>query len=55
MVFAPTVRGADVAHVEPLGEFKQQQLDVWNEWQRRNPDIIIDVEGVPLSTVTFRR
>jgi hypothetical protein len=52
---SPTVRGADVAHVEPLGEFKQQQLDVWNEWGRRAPAAIVDVEGVPLSTVTFRR
>jgi len=52
---SPTVRGADVAHVEPQGEFKQQQLDVWNEWGRRAPAAIVDVEGVPLSTVTFRR
>jgi len=28
---------------------------VWNEWQRHNPDVVVDVEGVPLSTVTFRR
>jgi hypothetical protein len=55
IAFSPGVRGANAAHVEPLGEFKQQQLDVWNEWQRHNPDVIVDVEGVPLSTVTFRR
>jgi hypothetical protein len=52
---APGVRGADVAHVEPQGEFKQQQLDVWNEWGRRAPAAIVDAEGVPLSTVTVRR
>jgi hypothetical protein len=52
---SPSVRGADVAHVEPQGEFKQQQLDVWNEWGRRAPAAMVDVEGVPLSTVTFRR
>jgi hypothetical protein len=52
---SPTVRGADVAHVEPQGEFKQQQLDVWNEWGRRAPAAVVDVEGVPLSTSTFRR
>jgi hypothetical protein len=51
----PTVRGADVAHVEPQGEFRQQQLDVWNEWGRRAPAAIVDKEGVPLSTVTLRR
>jgi 4-amino-4-deoxy-L-arabinose transferase-like glycosyltransferase len=52
--FSNTVRGAAVAHVEPQGEFKQQQLDVWNEWGRRDPDIVLHAEGVPLSTVTFR-
>jgi hypothetical protein len=52
--FSNTVRGAAVAHVEPQGEFKQQQLDVWNEWGRRDPDVVLDAEGVPLSTVTFR-
>ncbi len=53
--YTPSVRGADVAHVEPQGEFKMQQLDVWNEWARRDPDVIVDVDGVPLSTLTFRR
>lgn len=51
----PSVRGADIAHVEPQGEFKQQQLDVWNEWGRKPPAAVVDVEGVPLSTLTFRR
>lgn len=55
IIASPTVRGADVAHVEPQGEFKQQQLDVWHEWGRRAPAAIVEVEGVPLSTVTFRR
>ncbi len=52
--FSNTVRAAAVAHVEPQGEFKQQQIDVWNEWQTRVPDLVIGAEGVPLSTVTFR-
>jgi hypothetical protein len=51
--FSPTVRGSAVAHVEPQGEFKQQQVDVWNEWGRRDPDVVVCAEGVPLSTVTF--
>ncbi len=54
ITYLPTVRGAGVAHVEPQGEFKQQQLDVWNEWRARSPDRVIAIEGVPLSTVTFR-
>ncbi len=53
IAFSNTVRGAGVAHVEPQGEFKQQQLDVYNEW-RRAPDVVVDVDGVPLSTITFR-
>ncbi|MDP2343663.1 MAG: glycosyltransferase family 39 protein [Deltaproteobacteria bacterium] len=52
--FAGSVRGSNVAHVEPQGEFKQQQIDVWNEWQTRVPDRVIHAEGVPLSTITFR-
>jgi hypothetical protein len=51
--FTGAVRGAAVAHVEPQGEFKQQQVDVWNEWGRRDPDLVLHAEGVPLSTVTF--
>jgi hypothetical protein len=54
IAFSNTVRGAAVAHTEPQGEFKQQQVDVWNEWGRRDPDVVIEAEGVPLSTVTFR-
>lgn len=53
IAFSNTVRAAAVAHVEPQGEFKQQQLDVWNEWGRR-ADVVVDVDGVPVSTVTFR-
>lgn len=52
--FSNTVRGAAVAHVEPQGEFKQQQIDVWNEWQSRVPNAVLCAEGVPLSTVTFK-
>ena len=47
------VRGAAVAAVQPQGEFKSQWIDVWNEWRKRSPDVVIDIEGVPLGTVTF--
>lgn len=52
--FSNSVKGCAVAHVEPQGEFKQQQIDVWNEWKTRVPDLVMSAEGVPLSTVTFR-
>ncbi len=51
---ATSVRSSSVAHVEPQGEFKQEQIDLWNEWQTRVPDVVLHAEGVPLSTVTFR-
>jgi 4-amino-4-deoxy-L-arabinose transferase-like glycosyltransferase len=35
------------AFVEPQGEFKQQMIDVWNAWGRR-PDVVVDVDGVPI-------
>jgi 4-amino-4-deoxy-L-arabinose transferase-like glycosyltransferase len=50
-----TVRGSDVAAVQPQGEFKQQWIDVWNEWDDRSPDIVLHAEGVPVGTVTFHR
>ena len=53
--FHGNVNGADAAWVEPQGEFRQQQLDVWNLWGRRDPDVIVDVDGVPIGTLTFRR
>lgn len=52
--FSPTVRGAAVASVQPQGEFKQQWIDVWNEWDDRTPDVVLHAEGVPVCTVTFR-
>jgi hypothetical protein len=55
IAYSPTVRGAATAHVEPQGEFKQQQIDVWNEWGTRAPAIVVEIDGVPLSTVTFKR
>jgi len=53
IAYSPTVRGSAAAHTEPQGEFKQQQLDVWNEWGVRAPDHVTDIDGVPLSTVTL--
>ena len=50
--WSPTVRGASGAFVEPQGEFKQQQIDVFNEW-RRDPAVVVDLDGVPLGTLTF--
>lgn len=49
-----TVRGSAVASVQPQGEFKQQWIDVWNEWEDRTPDVVLHAEGVPVCTVTFR-
>lgn len=54
IAFSSSVRGADVASVEPQGEFKQQWLDVQNEWGDRTPDIVLHAEGVPLDVITFR-
>lgn len=52
--FSNTVRGASVASVQPQGEFKQQWMDVWNEWDDRTPDVVLHAEGVPVCTVTFK-
>lgn len=49
-----SVRGASVASVQPQGEFKQQWMDVLNEWDVYGPDEVVHVEGVPLLTVTFK-
>lgn len=49
-----TVRGAAVASVQPQGEFKQQWLDVWNEWSDRSPDVVLHADGVPVATVTVK-
>ena len=51
--YAGGVRGSSVASVQPQGEFKQQWIDVWNEWGDRSPDAVVHIEGVPLATVTF--
>ncbi len=48
-----TVRGASVASVQPQGEFKDQWMDVWNDWGTRSPDLVTGAEGVPALTVTF--
>ncbi|MCP4501298.1 MAG: hypothetical protein GY822_15165 [Deltaproteobacteria bacterium] len=47
------VRGADVASVQPQGEFKKQWMKVLNQW-KRGPDKVVHIEGVPLLTVTFK-
>jgi hypothetical protein len=52
--FSGTVRGSAVASVQPQGEFKQQWMDVWNEWGDRTPDLVLHAEGVPVCTVTFK-
>lgn len=49
-----SVRGAAVASVQPQGEFKQQWLDVWNEWGDRSPDMVLHAGGVPVLTLTFK-
>lgn len=49
-----TVRGAHVASVQPQGEFKDQWMDVWNDWDDRSPDVVLHAEGVPMCTVTFK-
>lgn len=51
--FSQHVRGADVAAVQPQGEFKKQWMDVLNEWQVDGPAGVVHIEGVPLLTVTF--
>lgn len=50
-----TVRGAAAASVQPQGEFKQQWLDVWNEWGDRSPDVVLHADGVPVATVTIKQ
>lgn len=52
--FAKTVRAADLASVQPQGEFKSQWMDVRNEWKVDGPDRVVHVEGVPLSTLNWK-
>jgi len=51
--FARGVSGADVASVQPQGEFKEQWIKVLNDWNAKGPDEVVHIEGVPLVTVTF--
>jgi hypothetical protein len=51
--WAGTVAGADIASVQPQGEFKDQWMDVLNEWDVLGPDEVVHIEGVPLLTVTL--
>lgn len=48
------VRGSSVAAVQPQGEFKDQWMDVLNEWGVHGPDEVVHIEGVPLLTVTLK-
>ena len=48
------VSNADAASVQPQGEFKKQWVDVWNQWHTRKPAGVVHLDGVPLSTVTFK-
>ena len=52
--FAKSVRAADLASVQPQGEFKSQWMDVRNEWQVDGPDRVVHIEGVPLSTLNWK-
>ncbi|MFZ9886807.1 MAG: ArnT family glycosyltransferase [Myxococcota bacterium] len=52
--WSPRVRGSHVAAVQPQGEFKEQWMDVLNEWKRFGPDEVLHIDGVPLLTLTFR-
>lgn len=54
IAYSGSVRGADVASVQPQGEFKEQWIEVLNEWRTNGPDEVVHVEGVPLLTLTFR-
>ena len=53
IAFSGTVLGSAVASVQPQGEFKEQWMDVWNEWDDRTPDLVLGPEGVPVLTITF--
>ena len=52
--FTNRVSNADAASVQPQGEFKKQWVDVWNQWHTRKPAGVVHLDGVPLSTVTFK-
>jgi hypothetical protein len=49
-----SVKGSNVASVQPQGEFKKQWMDVLNEWGVQGPDHVVHLEGVPLATITFK-
>lgn len=49
-----SVRGANVAVVQPQGEFKNQWIEVLNHWGVNGPDGVVHIEGVPLATITFK-
>ena len=53
--FSSGVRSADVAIVQPQGEFKKQFMKVKNEWAQNAPHVVLHAEGVPMATVNFKR
>ena len=52
--YSGRVRNSDAASVQPQGEFKKQWIDVWNQWGTRKPAGVVHLDGVPLSTVSFK-
>ena len=51
--FSQAVGGASVASVQPQGEFKEQWMEVINQWNTLKPDEVLHAQGVPVLTVTF--
>ena len=50
--YSGNVRNAQMASVQPQGEFKSQWMKVLNMWKVNGPDVVVHVEGVPLVTIT---
>ncbi|MBL91014.1 MAG: hypothetical protein CMH56_04280 [Myxococcales bacterium] len=52
--YSGRVQNSHAASVQPQGEFKKQWVDVWNMWKTRKPAGVVHIDGVPLSTVSFK-
>ena len=52
--YSGRVHNSNTASVQPQGEFKKQWIDVWNMWKIRKPAGVVHLDGVPLSTVSFK-
>lgn len=50
--YSGNVSNAQMASVQPQGEFKAQWMKVLNNWQVNGPDVVVHIEGVPLVTIT---